>query len=199
MPNKVDQNGNEIEGSAYDDIFRNASQAYGVDYKLLKAIAKTESNFNPNAKSSAGAMGIMQLMPSTAKAYGVTDPYNPEQNIMGGARYLRDLLLRAGGDKNLALAYYNAGIGNVNNNGVGAYQGYIDKVLGNLNTIPAQSATPDMLQGDEYETVWWGDIVVVVFCLLIAVGAVVFFIGAFKDPIISSVKSGIKKVKGGGK
>ena len=96
-----------------DEIFEAAARKYNIPVDLLKAVAKIESNFRPDATSPCGAMGIMQLMPDTAKALGVTDAYDPEQNIMGGAKFLRQMLDSHGGDVRLALAAYNAGPGNV--------------------------------------------------------------------------------------
>lgn len=99
--------------TSLDDIFNKAAKAYGVDVKLLKAIAKQESNFQTDVVSKAGAQGIMQLMPATAKAMGVKNAMNPEENIMGGAKLISQLLDKYDGDVKLALAGYNAGIGNV--------------------------------------------------------------------------------------
>ena len=96
-----------------DAIFEKAAETFGVPVKLLKAMAKAESNFNPNAVSSCGAQGIMQLMPATSAALGVTDPFDPEQNIMGGAKYISDKIKKYDGDITLALAAYQAGSGNV--------------------------------------------------------------------------------------
>lgn len=96
-----------------DDIFEKAANTYGVDVKLLKAIAKQESNFQTDVVSKAGAQGIMQLMPATAKAMGVKNAMNPEENIMGGAKLIAQLLDKYDGDMKLALAGYNAGTGNV--------------------------------------------------------------------------------------
>lgn len=115
-------------------IFQEAAQTYGVDVNLLTAIARQESNFTATATSSSGAMGIMQLMPATAQGLGVNDAYNPYENIMGGAKYISQLLSRYNGDISLALAAYNAGSGNVAKYGgippFAETQNYVSKVLG---------------------------------------------------------------------
>lgn len=96
-----------------DSIFEEASNKYGISVELLKAVAKAESNFNPEATSHCGAMGIMQLMPSTAQSLGVKDAYDPYENIMGGAKLLSQLDKLYDGNVKLMLAGYNAGPGNV--------------------------------------------------------------------------------------
>ena len=117
-----------------EEYFKEASETYGVDINLLKAIARQESNFNPSATSSAGAMGVMQLMPSTAKGLGVTNAYDAQQNIMGGAKLMAQNLKKYNGDVSLALAAYNAGSGNVDKyGGIPPFketQNYVKKVLG---------------------------------------------------------------------
>lgn len=106
--------------SSFDPIIKKASLRYGVDEGLIKAVIRMESNFNPTAVSRAGARGLMQLMPGTAAGLGVKDSFNPEQNIMGGTRFLRDMLDRYKGNLDSALAAYNWGPGNLERNR-GAY------------------------------------------------------------------------------
>ncbi|MDR2386785.1 MAG: lytic transglycosylase domain-containing protein [Deltaproteobacteria bacterium] len=103
--------------SDVNEIIQRVSQALGLDPSLIKAVIQTESNFNRKAVSSAGAKGLMQLMPGTAKEMGVKDPFNPLDNIWGGARYLKRMLDSYGGNLNKALAAYNWGPGNVNRHG----------------------------------------------------------------------------------
>ena len=100
-----------------DSIFAEASRTYQVPQALLKAVAKAESNFRANAVSQAGAQGVMQLMPSTARSLGVDNPFDARSNIMGGAKYLSEKLSQYNGDIDLALAAYNAGSGNVSKYG----------------------------------------------------------------------------------
>ena len=119
-----------MKTTKYDSWFQKAAQKYNVSESLLKAIAKAESNFNAKSVSSAGAMGVMQLMPATAKSLGVTDPYDAGQNIMGGARCISQKLKEFNGDERMALAAYNAGSGAVKRyGGIPSYcKSYVNKV-----------------------------------------------------------------------
>lgn len=126
-----------------DSIFEEASARYGVSVDLIKSVAKAESNFNTKAVSKAGAIGVMQLMPATARNLGVTDPYDARQNIMGGTKYLKENLDRFGGDVSLALAAYNAGPNSVQKyGGIPPYketQNYVKTVLSYMNGSPLSS------------------------------------------------------------
>lgn len=121
------------ETKSLDTIFEEASKKYNVSVHLLKAIGKAESNFNPTAVSRSGAQGVMQLMPKTAKSLGVIDSFNPSENIMGGAKYIKELLDKYDGDTSLALAAYNAGMNNVKKyGGIPPFKettNYVKKVL----------------------------------------------------------------------
>ena len=128
----------QVSDEELRQIFKEASETYGVPENLLVAMAKQESNFQADATSSSGAMGIMQLMPATAEALGCENPYDARENIMAGAKYISQLLDRYNGDTSLALAAYNAGSGNVAKYGgippFAETQNYVEKVLGFMGT-----------------------------------------------------------------
>jgi len=119
-------------------IARSAAQAR-VDPALIEAVISKESAFDPHATSTAGAQGLMQLMPRTAAALGASDPYDPAQNVLAGARYLRSLLDRFGADVPLALAAYNAGPGAVERyDGIPPYaetRSYVGEVLSRYEAL----------------------------------------------------------------
>ncbi|MFQ5880843.1 MAG: lytic transglycosylase domain-containing protein [Candidatus Methylomirabilales bacterium] len=130
--------------SALQEMIRSAVDRHGVDARLVEAIIAVESNFDPWAVSPKGAMGLMQLMPETARRYAVRNPFDPLQNIAGGIRYLRDLMRRFHGDLPHVLAAYNAG-----ETAVSRYQGlppyretreYVRKVLARYRQPPAPAS-----------------------------------------------------------
>jgi len=127
------------------EIWR-ASQRYSVDYNLVRAVIKAESNFNPNAVSRTGARGLMQLMPETANLLQVSDSFHPDQNIDGGVRYLRYLLNLFNDNLSLALAAYNAGENAVfRYRGIPPYQEtqtYVQRVLGYYQKFNGEPRPP---------------------------------------------------------
>lgn len=140
-----------------DDIFKRASEKYGVSYDYLVAVAKAESDFNPKCVSSAGAKGIMQIMPEEAKGLGIEDVFDAEQNIMGAAKLLAAHLKKFNGDTTLAAAAYNAGSGRVKQyGGVPPFketQNYVKKIAAYMKEgvkVPDKTVTvtPNKLSGD---------------------------------------------------
>jgi soluble lytic murein transglycosylase-like protein len=121
-----------------------AATRFGIDYNLVDAVAWQESRYNPRALSTAGAMGVMQLMPGTARQLGVRNPQDVEQNVVGGTAYLRQQLERFGNNVPLALAAYNAGPGAViKYGGIPPYretQDYVRQIMQRLSATSAYSA-----------------------------------------------------------
>lgn len=117
----------------YDELIREAERLYDVEFSLLKAIMKVESNFNPRAVSKKGAAGLMQIMPCNFTALHIRNPFDPRENIFGGARYIRRMLDRFNGEVPLALAAYNAGpeiVGRLRKiPPIGETQSYVERVM----------------------------------------------------------------------
>ncbi len=123
--------------NAYDHMITEASKKHGVSFPLLKAVIKAESDFDPNAVSRAGALGLMQIMPDNVKAFNMKDPFDPKENILAGTQYLKKLLERFDGKLHLALAAYNAGPGTVDTcKGIPPFketEDYVQKVMQYFN------------------------------------------------------------------
>lgn len=141
--------------TSMDAIFEEAAKTYDVPLNLLKAMGKAESGFDANAVSPAGAQGVMQLMPATARSLGVDDPFDARSNIMGGAKYISQQLKKYNGNIDLALAAYNAGSGNVAKyGGVPPFKetrNYIQRIKGYMNsdlttgkTVEGKTASVDL-------------------------------------------------------
>lgn len=132
--------------AAFDELIRSASGRYNIDPDLIRAVIKTESDFNINARSNKGAMGLMQLMPDTARLHNVNDAYDPNENVEGGVRHLRMLLERYQGNLELSLAAYNAGAGAVEKHGgIPPYnetREYVRKVLRFYDAFRGTSLNP---------------------------------------------------------
>lgn len=132
--------------SAYNDIIIEAASKFDVDAALVSAVIKAESDYNPRIVSNKGARGLMQLMPATAERFGVTNSYDPRENIHGGTRYLRWLLNKFDGNADLAVAAYNAGEGNVwKYNGVPPFRetvNYINRIAKHIRKAIENEVIP---------------------------------------------------------
>lgn len=152
--------GVNANASEYHNIIHEKASIYDLDPSLIKAVIKTESNWNSRAVSRKGAMGLMQLMPATATEMNVQNPYDPEENIEGGTKYLRYLLERFNGDLTLALAAYNAGPKTVEKFGyvppITETKHYVSKVLSLYNgqTILPSATSESGKSKKKYEPIY---------------------------------------------
>jgi soluble lytic murein transglycosylase-like protein len=150
--------GYRVSAAEIDSAIEQAASKHGVDANLVRALVQVESNFNPNAVSNKGAMGLMQLMPRTASGLRLSNPFDPQQNVDAGVRHLKQLLNNFGGDVRLSLAAYNAGEGAVKRNrGVPHYaetQNYVRRITDlywnkNGNVFRPGSAPVHIYRGED--------------------------------------------------
>lgn len=141
----------------YDGIIAEAARTHQLDSGLIKAVMHTESGFNPSARSPVGAQGLMQLMPATARRFAVTNAYDPAQNVLGAAKYLKFLLKRFNYNTELALAAYNAGEGNIDKyKGIPPFRetrDYVKRVMSrykNLYAGPMSASTAPLPTSNNY-------------------------------------------------
>lgn len=180
----------------YDDLINENAEKYGVDAKLIKSVIYVESSFDEKAESKAGCQGLMQLKPSTFKSLMGTsaDIWNPADNIEAGTKYLKEKLDTFDGDTEKALAAYNAGNENVKKNGKEKYKSYYTKVM---NVYEDMGGLSSGGSGGSKNTnlVWWGDIVKVVFIILLILIGILFLIGSMSGGLPSKSEIAQKVVK----
>lgn len=169
----------------YDTYVNAASKKYNVDSALINGIISVESSGNPAAVSSAGAQGLMQLMPGTFDSLSNGNPFNPADNIDAGTNYISQLLKKYNGDVNQALAAYNAGSGNVSKYGWEKYSGYVNKVLsasGYSAENQTGGVTGDTFQpggtGDTSENGLFKNILIIIIAIGVAVIGIICMVSA---------------------
>lgn len=180
-----------------DKYFNEASETYDVDVDLLKAVGKTESGFDTNAYSNAGAVGIMQLMPNTFKAMNENgNIWDAQTNINAGAKYLSILLNNYEGNVEKALAGYNAGENNVNKYGWEKYSNYVNTVQKNYEELTGNDTFLTSNSSKAEKSVnWWGQLLVVILAIIIIIIGIVFLGSSiFTSNTINDIKSVGKKV-----
>jgi hypothetical protein len=154
---RFDERSKPLWQSKYNDIIIAAAQKHDVDAALVSAVIKAESDYNPRTVSHKGARGLMQLMPATAKRFGVTNSFDPEENINGGTRYLRWLLKKFDGNADLAVAAYNAGEGNVwKYDGVPPFRetvNYINRISKHIRKAIESNVIPSVVEAPAAITV----------------------------------------------
>jgi soluble lytic murein transglycosylase-like protein len=145
-----------VHAKSIDTMIEEAAARHHVDPNLVRALVRVESNFNPNAVSRKGAMGLMQLMPQTARLYDLNNPFDPEQNVDAGVRHLKGLLENFGGNVPLTLAAYNAGQGAVERNrGIPPYsetRNYVKRItalMGRTDSSATNMPDPIQIRRDE--------------------------------------------------
>ena len=190
----------------YSQIINDASYEYKVDANLIRAIIQIESSGNPKAVSSAGAQGLMQIMPGTFKSLNPEgDPFDPYDNINAGTKYIKQLLDNNDGDVKKALASYNAGAGNVAKYGYEKYSYYYNKVLleyENLTGVEYTDGSDDYHRGEkvdlatgevlEEDTAWYIGVLKVLLIVLLIIGGIIFL--AMSVSGVTSIKDAKKKV-----
>ena len=166
----------------YAQYVQQAADTYGVDQKLIWAVIEQESGGDAKAVSSAGAQGLMQLMPATAKGLGVKDSFDPQQNILGGTKYLSQMLQKYDGDTEAALAAYNQGPGRVDKYGKTVGEKYYTSVLSKMDGATVENLSTGITQNGFFndDSTLFQKVVTVIVILMVVFLAIVFVYFAIK-------------------